>query len=303
MSIDTLDAEIFLEQKYQLGEGPLWSPDRGLTWVDIANGQLFQKNPLESNNDPRLILDLPEPLGVAVPHSSGGWLCGAGTGIRLFDGANQLIASVNVLPDEVRMNDGKVDALGRFWVGSKALDDTPGRGSLFRQDLNGSVHQVLTGLTITNGLGWDPQNQTMYVVDSPEKTVYAFDFDLDSGAITRQRPLIVFGPDEGYPDGLCVDADGCLWIAAWGGQAVFRHAPDGQRIGKVTVPTPHVTSCCFVDRDLNRLLITTAWDELRPEVLRNDSGAGRLWITGRLTSAGVSAPVAHVIDTDWVAAQ
>jgi sugar lactone lactonase YvrE len=290
------------EQRYQLGEGPFFSPERGLTWVNIPAGELLQVPTISGDRRPEAVLRLGEQLGVAVPHESGGWLCGAGRGIRLFDARGNLRQSVDVLAPGVRMNDGKTDSLGRFWVGSKAHDNESGRGSLFRQNLDGSVDQVLSGLTIANGLGWDAEDSTMYLVDSPTRTVYAFDFDRESGRLTNQQALIVFDESDGYPDGLCVDRDGCLWIAAWGGRAVFRHTSDGDRIGRVDVPTPHVTSCCFAGEPLDRLVITTAWDELSPEIVDADSGAGQVWSTGSLPTSGDPAGLARVTETDWPAA-
>ena len=135
--------------------------------------------------------------------------------------------------------------------------------------------------------------------DSPTRTVYAFDYDRESGGLSNQRPLITFAESDGYPDGLCVDAEGCLWIAAWGGQVVFRHAPDGQRIGRVDVPTPHVTSCCFVGSSLDRLAITTAWDELPAETAVADTGAGRVWVADIGSALGTHAKVARVTADGW----
>ncbi|MGC4109753.1 MAG: SMP-30/gluconolactonase/LRE family protein [Nocardioides sp.] len=170
--------------------------------------------------------------------------------------------------------------MGRFWVGSKAHDNTSGAGSLFRVDLDGTVTRVRTGLTIANGLGWGPDGTTMYVTDSGAGTIDAHDYDVESGRLGPPRAFLRLPAEEGSPDGLTVDADGCLWVAVWGGSEVRCYAPDATLVTRVQVGASHVTSCAFVGAGLENLAITTAQDELTAEQLEREPDAGKLHLAG-----------------------
>jgi sugar lactone lactonase YvrE len=258
--------------RHQLGEGPHWDAGRTrLSWVDIVTGALWVQDGPEASS-----LVLGEPLGVAVPHADGGWVCGLGRGVAHVADDGAVVQRVDLEPVGVRMNDGKCDRLGRFFVGSKALDNREGAGCLWRLDLDGSVSRVLSGLTIANGLGWSPDDTTMYVTDSASGSIDAYAYDLAMGTLGAGRPFLRLGPGEGAPDGLAVDATGHLWVAVWGGREVRRFSPAGELAGVVRVGVSLPTSCAFTGASLTTLTITTAWDELTDVQRAGEPDAGRL---------------------------
>jgi sugar lactone lactonase YvrE len=239
-----------------------------------------------------------EPLGVAVPHAGGGWVCGVGGGVALVSDDATVEQRVDLEPAGVRMNDGKCDRLGRFFVGSKALDNRHAAGSLWRLDLDGSVTRVLSGLTIANGLGWSPDDATMYVTDSTAGAIDAYDYDLASGALGSSRPFLRLAPGEGAPDGLAVDAAGYLWVAIWGGREVRRYSPAGEPAGVVHLDVSLPTSCAFTGAGLTTLTITTAWDELTDVQRRGEPDAGRLH-QAEVGTPGTPGQSCRVVRTAW----
>jgi sugar lactone lactonase YvrE len=168
------------------------------------------------------------------------------------------------MPANVRFNDGACDPAGRFWAGTATTDGQAGTGALYRLDADGSVTEVLAGVTESNGLAWSPDAATFYYTDSgePESRVRAFGFDHRAGALHDERDLIRFAPGDGVADGLVVDADGCLWIAMWDGGCVRRYSADGELIGLYPVPVSRPTCPGFGGPDLDELYLTTAWEGL-----------------------------------------
>jgi sugar lactone lactonase YvrE len=163
---------------------------------------------------------------------------------------------------EVRMNDGAVDPMGRFLAGSVAYDVTPGRGRLYSREVDGSVSEILEGVTISNGIDWSDDGKTMYYVDTPTQGVDVFDYDLSTGSLSGRRRHVTIPEEHGSPDGITLDAEGCLWVALWGGGKVRRYSPSGVVLEEVEVPASQVTSCAFGGRGLDQLFITTAGERL-----------------------------------------
>jgi sugar lactone lactonase YvrE len=183
-------------------------------------------------------------------------------------------------PDGNRPNDGRVDSRGRFWIGTMALDEQPSTGSLYRADLEAEpprIVRMLAGVTISNGIDWSPDDDLMYYADSPTRRVDVFDWDPEPGMISQRRPFVTLGRGEGVPDGLCVDADGHVWVALWGGSAVRRYRPDGTLVQEVRLPVTRVTSCAFGGSNLDELLITTAAGGLNQEQLAAQPMAGGIF--------------------------
>ena len=257
------EAELLFDTRCRLGEGPLWHPlEQRLYWVDIENQDLYQSTSALTGYTK---LHFPTPIGAFGFIRDGGLILAVRDGFAASAGTPDTLQTIwQPYPErsEIRMNDGKVDPAGRFWAGT--LDPVHARAALYRLDPDGSRHTLLQGLGISNGLGWSPDRKTMYITDSLRHTVYAFDYDLATGAISGQRPFIELPRDEHsiVPDGLCVDAEGCVWSAHWNGWQVVRYSPAGEPLLKIDLPTQLVTSCCFGGPQNDRLFITTAWTDL-----------------------------------------
>jgi sugar lactone lactonase YvrE len=176
-----------------------------------------------------------------------------------------------------RLNDAKCDPAGRLYAGSMSTTGQTGAAALYRVDGDWQVSTVLTGTTISNGMGWSPDGSRMYFNDTAANTVYAFDYDPDAGMATRQRVLCTLGPDDGHPDGLTVDADGYVWVACYGGSAVRRFAPSGELDGVLRLPVSNVTSCAFGGPALDELFITTAYENLSEAERAEQPDAGRVF--------------------------
>jgi sugar lactone lactonase YvrE len=130
--------------------------------------------------------------------------------------------------------------------------------ALYRLDRNLTVTRVLPGLSISNGLGWSPDDHLMYHVDTPRRRIDVYEFDAVSGRLGGRRAAIPVPAEHGRPDGLAVDADGGIWVALWGGGAVQRYTPEGREDTRIELPVSQVTSCCFGDADLGTLYVTSA---------------------------------------------
>ncbi|WP_433257091.1 SMP-30/gluconolactonase/LRE family protein [Streptosporangium sp. CA-135522] len=157
-----------------------------------------------------------------------------------------------------RMNDGACDRAGRFFAGTKAEDDAPGAGALYRLDSDRHCERVLDGVTISNGIAWSPDERLLYYVDTPTGRVDVFDYDPGDGRLGERRVFAEI--PRGLPDGITVDARGHVWVALWGGGALVRLRPDGRLDLTVEIPVANVTSCAFGGPDLDVLYVTTAWD-------------------------------------------
>lgn len=255
----TITAEPLFHVQNDLGEGPLWHPaEKRLYWVNITACDLYRSDP-ELTGFTKTHFDT--PIGAFAFTKDGGLILATGEGFAAWKSGQTAPTPIwNPLPgrDGVRMNDGKVDPAGRFWVGS--MDTAQHQGALYRLDPDGGQHTILQDVVISNGVGWSPDRKTMYYTDSFRYTVYAFDYEPETGAISNRRSFIELPKDgrEIVPDGLCVDAEGCIWGAHWNGWEVVRYDPQGNPILKVSVPAQRVTSCCFGGEKDGQLFITTS---------------------------------------------
>jgi sugar lactone lactonase YvrE len=241
-----------------LGEGPCWEPAEGaLYWTDIPAHQVHRL----AADGTHTAWDTGQPVGAIVPRDGGGMVLAAKDGFWAMDpGSGQLalLAPVEADVPGNRMNDGACDRAGRFFAGTMAEDESPGAGALYRLGPDHAVTQVLRNVSISNGIGWSLDESRMYYVDSLTLGIDVFDYDAASGAIGNRRVFAAAGGDGVVPDGLTVDADGCVWVALWGGGALVRYRPDGRLEQTLEVPAAHVTSCAFGGTDLATLYITTA---------------------------------------------
>ena len=270
------EAELFVDARARLGEGPVWDARSGrLIWVDIEGAALHSTHPETGETT---TLPMPSPIGIAVPRQSGGFLAALEDGFYSIDpdGGTELIAEIDNRARGLRFNDGACDPAGRFLAGTMAYDFRPGAGSLYRLEPDLSVSRLIDSVTISNGLGWSPDGATMYYGDTPTKRIDAFDYDVDSGAISRRRPFVEI-EGEGRGDGLCVDVDGAVWVALWPGWSVRRYLADGTLDAIVPLPVAEVSSCVFGGPSLDELFITTAWSTLSDEQRAAQPLAGSLF--------------------------
>jgi sugar lactone lactonase YvrE len=266
-------------------EGPFWDARTGrLGWVDILAGRLWSSDYDGAELVSPRRLEIDRPLGAAVPAEAGGWLLAAGAGFAHLSEDGRLTEIATVADAErVRMNDGKCDPAGRFWAGTMGHEAEPGAGAFFRLGRDGEVRTVLPEVTISNGLDWSPDHRTMYYIDTGTGRVDAFDYDAAGGEVTGRRP-VVSPAGGGAPDGMCVDDEGCLWVAMWEGSRVCRYDPDGRLLATVGLPVTNVTSCCFGGPDRSTLFITTS----RIGLDTPEPDAGRVF----RVAAGVGGPPA-----------
>ena len=278
-------ARLLLAARNELGEGPSWDAAAAeLLWVDIDRNEMHRYDFAGARHD---VARATTAVTVIVPRRAGGYVLTLEDAIAIVDDWGDepvIMTRVGHDPDRIRMNDGKCDTRGRLWAGSMARDATPGAGALYRADPDGSLHEMLADVSISNGLGWSPDDTKMYYVDTGRQAIDVFDFDVEAGSIHDRRTLVEIPTEVGLPDGLAVDSDGCIWLALWGGHAVRRYGPEGAPLDVIELPTPQVTSCVFGGRDLRDLYITSAGKEL-------DDGPDRSQeLDGGLFTVRVSTP-------------
>lgn len=275
----TTTADICLDARATLAESPVWSnSDHALHWVDIERCQVHTFYP-ESGDDS--FVDVGQPVGTVVRRVGGGAMVGVRDGFAELDLATGELELIHDPEPGLasRFNDGKCDAVGRFWVGSAPTVTTFGSScGLYCMSQDRSVRRVVGDVTVSNGLGWSPDSKTMYYVDTMLWGADAFDFDLETGDVTNRRPI--FRCEDGtYTDGLTVDEEGMLWVARFGGGVINRWNPStGKVIGRVEVPVPSVTSCTFGGPNLDRLYITSARLTLDDDTLRRYPQAGGIFV-------------------------
>jgi sugar lactone lactonase YvrE len=241
----------------RLGEGPWWSAvDQRLMWVDIW-GRAVRRAALDGSGYQEW--STPSDVGFAIAAADGHVVLGLADGLHCLDVVTGSLARSDhrlELSPELRINDGKTDRQGRLWFGSIREDGRAPNASLYRCDERG-LTVVANGITASNGIGWSPDGDRMYYVDSPTHTIVAYHFDAASGGAST--PTVFATDPPGYtPDGLTVDAEGFVWSAKWDGGRVVRYAPNGRPVLSLTFPVRRITSCMFVGAGLDILAVTSA---------------------------------------------
>jgi sugar lactone lactonase YvrE/DNA-binding IclR family transcriptional regulator len=260
-----------------LGEAPMWSTrDGALYWVDILTPTIHRFDAVSRSSTETKLGSM---LSLVVPKATGGLLIATPGGLMTVDDVGNLTRFSHPEFDRPgnRYNDGKCDRMGRLWVGTMDMGAAANRGNLFRVDADGSWKKIDTGFTVANGLGWSPDNTRMYFTDSHRKTIYQYDFDLINGVTANRRPLITFDSAAGSPDGLTVDADGCLWVAMWDDWCIVRFDPEGREMTRLRMPVPRPTSCCFGGQNLDVLYVTSARVRLTEDMLNSAPLSGSLF--------------------------
>jgi sugar lactone lactonase YvrE len=278
-----------LSSQNTCGESPMW--DAGLSrlyWVDTETPVLCSFDPALGEKTVAPSDWLIQAIG---PRKSGGWVAVVRDGFALLEkeaGKGRFLGNPVEGNAAMTMNDGAVGPDERFYAGSLNKDvlEAPD-GCLHRLDKDLSIHTIETGLVLPNGISFSPDGNTMYVTEMWARIITAFDFDARMGTVSRRRVLVRVPEEEGYPDGLIVDAEGFLWSGHWQGFRVTRYDPDGRKERTIDVPVPTATCMAFGGKALDRLYITTGKKGLTPEQLVKYPRAGDLFtaesgVRGRL---------------------
>jgi sugar lactone lactonase YvrE len=279
-----LEAEVAVSAQCQLGEGPVWDPDRGLLrWVDLLAGSVHAIDP---STGARTRFDAGDAVGAVGLTRGGGLVLALADSFALAGADGQDLTRVpgfTVDRTAIRFNDGKPDPWGNFIAGTMAWDESGNPpGSLYRLAPDGVVTELFGDVGLSNGLDWTDDQNLFYYSDTNIGRVDVFDTDPDTGALSGRRPFVTV-PE---PDGLTLDAEGCVWLALWGSGELRRYTPDGRLDTVVRLPAWQVTSAAFGGPDLGTLFITTAREGLTPAEQAEQPHAGDIFactpgVTGR----------------------
>ncbi|MBO6894536.1 MAG: SMP-30/gluconolactonase/LRE family protein [Roseibium sp.] len=256
-------SNLFDDRQCQLGEGPLWHPERQqLFWFDILSKQLLTR----TNGTPKTY-QFAEHVSAAGWVSQSELLVASETRLFLFNLDTE--ATRDICPLEAdnavtRSNDGRVDPKGGFWIGTMGFNAEPGAGAIYRY-YRGELRKLFGNITISNAICFSPDAKTAYFADTDTQTIQKVELDDDgwpTGTPTLFTDLTVSGH---YPDGAAVDSEGHLWNAQWGAHRVARYAPDGSFVSEVSLPAAQVSCPAFGGADLQTLFATTAAVDLEGE--------------------------------------
>ena len=240
-----------------LGEGPVWvSREQALYWVDIKWLKIFR---LDSKAE-RTEWDTPFRVCSLAPRAAGGFIAGTERGFATVDLDSMAFGPfADPEPDRPgnRFNDGKLDRYGRFWAGTMDDAERSASGALYCVASDRSWRRYDDGYRVTNGPAFSRNGRRMYHNDSALQLTYMFDLDED-GVPSNRRVFARYGEGDGYPDGMTVDSEDCLWIAFWDGWCVRRYSPEGNCLELLRLPVQKPTSCAFGGPDLGQLYVTSA---------------------------------------------
>lgn len=264
-----------------LGEGPTWDPQaQVLWWCDIYGPSLERWSP---STGARRTWKLPEPIGsFALCETGDRAVLALASGfhfINLESGTLTPIVDPQPGRPDTRFNDGRCDRQGRFIAGTMSIarERVPA-GVLFRLDPDLGTRRLLGDVKVSNGLAFSPDGRTMYWSDSPAQTVWAFDYDVETGTPGARRVLRQFGPGDGFPDGAAVDAEGCYWVAMFAGGRVLRLDPhSGATLREIPIPVRRPTMPAFGGADLRTLFVTSAREHAPDEELLRHPQSGSIF--------------------------
>jgi sugar lactone lactonase YvrE len=262
--------ELFLEADAHTGEGPV--VDGGfLHWVDIPAGLIYRTDlaTVETAS-----VTIGKSIGAAVPFDAkDGYAVAYENGFGFVEDGVLSPIDIFLSDPNYRMNDAKCDARGRLWAGSCHNDFTAGLGKLHRWDGQSSNKVMTENLALPNGLGWNRENTLMYLADSISQKILVSDFDLADDFLPSFREFATI--ESGFPDGLAIDNEGCIWLAVWGAGRIIRISPQGKIIAEHHFPVSQASSCAF-GAD-GTLYVTSARKELSESELAKQPLAGSLF--------------------------
>lgn len=278
---DRITADPEFEYDAELGEGPVWDENRQhLWWVDLLKGKICCYSPADQTNK---VYPAGEYTGAVALREKGGLVAALWSGFAFFDPDSGRIRKVtDPEPQKAgnRFNDGKCDSSGCFWAGTMKHNQNKGKGqgSLYRLNPDLSTERVLTGLTIPNGLAWDDQRGKFYHIDTGLRQIRSFTFKRETGVLSDPEVFKTFDGENGFPDGMAIDAEGGLWVALYAGGKVVRLHPENRTIDfEISLPVPKPTACTFGGKDLDELYITTGREFMTDGEIANAPLSGSLF--------------------------
>lgn len=248
------------------GECPMWDVrTETFYWSDMLAGNIFSFCP--KTGEKKLVCEGKNVSGFTL-NEQGGFVCATHQGLYLWDARrNWTKLATEFAGQALHSNDASADANGRFIFGTTFYDQTVGdnfeRGRLYSVDHDGTITVLDDGWGLSNGIAFSPDNRIMYVADTYERVVYAYDYDLEHGTVSNKRAVIRIPQNEGIPDGITVDAEGCLWVAQWYGYCVVRYSPEGEVLLRLHVPSGQTSSVVFGGPELKDIYVTTAAEVVR----------------------------------------
>ena len=268
-----VDLKIIANVSADVGEGPIWDDEtETMIFVDSTAGLIYR---ISHATAELTSMGLGQMVGAAIPRRCGGLVACASDGLLSVEDNGSVSLLIPIEEDlSHRMNDAKCDSHGRLWSGTFSLTFEKGAGALYRIDPDLAVTKVFGDVTISNGLGWSPDEKTFYFVDTGKRGIDAFDYDIETGEVSNRRRFVDIERSGGLPDGIAVDSEGCLWVALYYGGAVRRYSATGKCVGKITLPVARVTSCNFGGPNLDLLYITTANHLLDDDGKPHENNAG-----------------------------
>ncbi|MGB9152269.1 MAG: SMP-30/gluconolactonase/LRE family protein [Alphaproteobacteria bacterium] len=266
-----------------LGEGPWWdAKEQNLFIVDLLVGTIHRLNPQTGKHD---TIETGMTVGFAVLDQNDDVIAGLKDGIyRLQFGATQkeLLARPQTQPLESHFNDGKCDRQGRIWTGTRIPISRQRIGSLYRLNPKGQLWEIMNQIRTSNGMGWSPDDKTMYYTDTQTGKIACFDYNVKTATPSKgPRVFATIPPEQGRPDGLTVDSQGRVYSAIFTGGCINVYTSDGKLDEVIVVPAPKVTSIAFGGKDLKTLFITTAAHDLSKEELHKYPLSGRTFAVER----------------------
>lgn len=285
------------------GEGPYWEEStKSLLYVDITAIDVHRFN-TTTNEDSKVHLDDPDGVSFIIPKSRGDYVIGLGRSLAFLDWNTATVQKLVEVEQGTknRFNDAKCDASGRLWAGTMGHESEPAKperqmGSLYSFSKDHVLKKHVDKIDISNGLAWSLDNQTMFYIDSLPRKVFAFDFDVTDGNISNQRTAVDFNTSTveelGYPDGMCIDVEGKLWVACYNAGKVIRFDPEtAKQLQTVNFPAKRITSCCFGGQNYDELYVTCGKTGLTDDEFSNQQPlAGSIFKVTGLGVHGSSAP-------------
>lgn len=263
-----MKAKLVFYADNELLEGPIFDSNNNLLYfVSIFDGLVYC---YETDTKKILSVRLDSPVSNVYLKDNKKVIAASKNGFYEIDfNTLQAIFAFQIeIDDDMRFNDGIEDAQGRLLIGTMGYPQVlSNRGKVFSY-YQGKCKTIIENTTISNGLAFSKDNSLLYFIDTPTKRVAMYSYDIASGTVKFEKYVIEFNED-GSPDGMCMDNNGNLWIAEWGGGCVsLWNTTSGKKLRVLKLPCPNVTSCTFDNK--GGMFVSTA----KSDTQDNNLGGG-----------------------------